>query len=269
MTPLGSQIGQFVELRQAETALERAREQLAHITRVASLGELTASIAHEVNQPLTGIIANGQAAQRWLERQPPELREADECLQRLVRDGKRAGEVIERLRTLVRQGDKTRRAAVDVSQLVRDTLPLVRSEVQQNDVTIRLELAEGLAPAFADHVQLQQVVLNLIMNALESMVAVDDRPRELVLRTAERNAVELTVTVIDNGVGVNPQQAARVFDAFFTTKPHGMGMGLAISRSIVEDHGGRLSLVPTPSAGSVFELALPKAEAPRAEKPTG
>jgi signal transduction histidine kinase len=260
MTTLGSQIGQFVERRQAEGALERARAQLTHVTRVASLGELMASIVHEVNQPLTGIIANGQAAQRWLQRQPPELREADECLQRLVRDGKRAGEVIVRLRTLVRQGEKARRAPVDLSQVVRDTLPLVRSEVQQHGATIRLDLAEGLAPAFADHVQLQQVVLNLIMNALESMAAVRDRPRELLLRTAEHNTEELTITFIDSGVGINPQQATRVFDAFFTTKPHGMGMGLAISRSIVEDHGGRLSLLPTASAGSVFELSLPKAE---------
>jgi C4-dicarboxylate-specific signal transduction histidine kinase len=164
-----------------------------------------------------------------------------------------------RLRRLVRQGEETRKTRLDVSQVVRETLPLVRSEVQQNEVAIVLDLAEGLAPAFADRVQLQQVLLNLIMNALEAMVAVHDRPRELVLRTAAHEHGHLAISVADTGVGVEPSQAARIFEAFFTTKTHGMGMGLAISRSIVEDHGGRLALISRPGAGSAFQFTLPAA----------
>jgi PAS domain S-box-containing protein len=255
-TTLGSQLGQFVERRRAETALQRARDQLAHVTRVASLGELTASIAHEVNQPLTGIIANAQAALRWLQRGEPELAEAIESLQRLLRDGKRAGEVVGRLRTLVRQGEATRKTSLDLNQVIRETLPLVRSEMQQNEVAIELELADALPLAHADRVQVQQVLLNLIMNAVEAMVAVRDRPRRLLLRTAELSKEELSVTVADNGVGVEPQQAARIFDAFYTTKAQGMGMGLAISRSIVEDHGGRLTLVPATSPGTALHFTL-------------
>lgn len=266
MATLGSQIGQFVERRRAETALQRARDQLAHVTRVASLGELTASIAHEVNQPLTGIIANGQAALRWLKHDPPEVPEANECLQRLVRDGKRAGEVVGRLRTLVRQGEEVRKTRLDVGQVVRETLPLVRSDVQQNEVTIVLDLAEALEAAFADRVQIQQVLLNLIMNAVEAMVAVQDRPRQLVLRTAPHERGYVAVTVADSGVGVEPSQAAQIFEPFFTTKTHGMGMGLAISRSIVEDHGGRFSLTARAGGGSVFEFTLPEAPASGGEE---
>ncbi len=260
MGTIGSQIGQFVERRKAEVALLQARDQLAHVTRVASLGELTASIAHEVNQPLTGIIANAHAAQRWLSREPPELAEVSESLQRLARDGKRAGEVVSRLRALVRQGEHTRKERVDVNQVIRETLPLVRREVQENEVAVRLELQEELPAALADRVQLQQVVLNLIMNALEAMSRLGDGPRELRIGSACHALQGVRVSVSDTGPGVAVAHQARVFDAFFTTKPQGMGMGLAISRSIVEDHLGRLTLESAAGRGSVFQFTLPRAD---------
>jgi PAS domain S-box-containing protein len=261
MATMASQIGQFVERRKAEAALQQAREQLAHVTRVASLGELTASIAHEVNQPLTGIIANAHAALRWLAREPADVPEAVESLQRLARDGKRAGEVVGRLREMVRRGEDTRRARVDVNQVVRETLPLIKREVQEHEVTVRLELDDDLPHALADRVQVQQVVLNLLMNALEAMSRLSAGPRELSIRSAGVEPDSVLVAVADTGLGVEAAHAGRVFDAFFTTKPQGMGMGLAISRSIVEAHHGRLTLeMPgAPSRGSVFQFTLPRA----------
>ena len=257
MATLGSQIGQFVERKRAETALHDARAELAHVTRVASLGELTASIAHEVNQPLTGIIANAHAALRWLGREPPELREAVEAIQRLARDGKRAGEVVARLRTLVRKGEETRKVSLDINQVVKESLPLIRSDIQHNQVATRLDLEPDLPPVFADRVQLQQVILNLIMNAVEAMSPVLDRPRELVIRTTERAPNAVAVSIRDTGIGLAPDSLDRIFDAFYTTKPHGMGMGLAISRSIVEDHRGRLGASSAEGAGSTFQFTLP------------
>lgn len=261
MATLGSQLGQFVERRRAEAALGHAREQLARVTRVASLGELTASIAHEVNQPLTGIVANAHAALRWLGREPPDVTEAVDALSRLARDGKRAGEVVTRLRTLVRQGEATRKLNIDVNQIVRDTLPLIRSELQQNDVQITLRLDDTLSPVFADRVQIQQVVINLLMNAVEAMSSVRDAPRELRIHSTSDGRGYVQVTITDSGVGVPAADEAQIFNAFFTTKPRGMGMGLAISRSIVEEHGGRLTLVPAEAHGSSFRFTLPRSPA--------
>jgi PAS domain S-box-containing protein len=258
MATLGSQLGQFVERRRAESALQHARDQLARVTRVASLGELTASIAHEVNQPLTGIVANAHAALRWLAREPPDLCEATEALQRLARDGKRAGEVVTRLRTLLRQGEATRKLAVDVNQIVRETLPLIRSELQQHDVRTSLALEESLPHVFADRVQIQQVVINLLLNAVEAMSALGTAPRELSVTSADDRTGSIQITVTDSGVGVRPEDREEIFSAFFTTKPRGMGMGLAISRSIVEDHGGRLTLLESKTRGSSFRFSLPR-----------
>ena len=245
------------EMKSAELALQRAREQLAHVTRVASLGEMTASIAHEVNQPLTGIIANAHAALRWLAHAPPQLQEATEAIQRLARDGKRAGEVVGRLRSLIRQGEHTRKSSTDVNQVVRETLPLVRSEVQQNEVAIELSLDPELPAVFADRVQLQQVLLNLILNALEAMTGDGGRPRRLCITSGTRGVDTVQLAVTDTGVGVPAERQASIFEAFFTTKEQGMGMGLAISRSIVEDHGGRFYVSSTPGMGSTFEFSLP------------
>jgi PAS domain S-box-containing protein len=259
MATLGSQIGQFVERKQAETALQNARDQLAHVTRVASLGEMTASIAHEVNQPLTGIIANAHAALRWLSREPPALQEALDSIQRLARDGRRAGDVITRLKTLIRQGDTRTKTQMDVNLVVRETLPLVRSEIQQNRVELELELGTDLPPVIGDRVQLQQVLLNLISNALEAMSSVEQRPCRLTIRSSDPGGDTVLVSVCDTGVGLHPEGMSKIFDAFFTTKPQGMGMGLAISRSIVEDHGGRLSATSRPGEGSTFQFTLQKA----------
>lgn len=259
MATLGSQIGQFVERKQAETALQHARDQLAHVTRVASLGEMTASIAHEVNQPLTGIIANAHAALRWLSRDPPALQEALDAIQRLARDGRRAGDVITRLKTLIRRGDTRTKGPTDVNLVVRETLPLVRSEIQQNRVAIELELAAELPQVIGDRVQLQQVLLNLISNALEAMSDVEERPCRLTIRSSDPGGGMVELSVGDSGIGLHPEGMSRIFDAFFTTKPQGMGMGLAISRSIVEDHGGRLSVTSRPGEGSTFQFTLRKA----------
>jgi C4-dicarboxylate-specific signal transduction histidine kinase len=232
------------------------------VTRVASLGELTASIAHEVNQPLTGIIANANAALRWLARQPPEVGEATDAIQRLARDGKRAGEVVGRLSSLIRQGERTRKSSLDLNQVVRETLPLVRSEVQQNEVSMTVELSPQAPHVLADRVQIQQVLLNLIINALEAMSVVNGRPRELRIASRTRGA-DAVIAIEDTGVGMRPEQQGLIFDAFFTTKEQGMGMGLAISRSIVEDHGGHLSVTSVPGSGSTFEFNLPAAKLER------
>ena len=162
-----------------------------------------------------------------------------------------------RLSSLIRQGERTRKSSLDLNQIVRETLPLVRSEVQQNEVSMTVELAAKVPPVLADRVQIQQVLLNLIINALEAMSAVTDRPRELRIASGVRGAEAVVISIEDSGIGVRPEQQGLIFDAFFTTKEQGMGMGLAISRSIVEDHGGRLSVASVAGAGSTFEVSLP------------
>jgi signal transduction histidine kinase len=258
MATLASQIGQFVERKEAETALRDARDQLAHVTRIASLGEMTASIAHEVNQPLTGIIANAHAALQWLSREPPELQEATDCIQRLVRDGRRAGNVVAGLRNLIRRGDKTCKVSVDLNQLVRETIPLVRGEIQRIEATLELDLCPELAPVLGDRVQVQQLLLNLIVNAVESMSTPRAKPARLTIRSWDEGDL-VGVSVHDTGIGLRTEDIGRIFDAFFTTKPQGLGMGLAISRSIVEDHGGRLSASSRLGDGSIFQFTLRKA----------
>ncbi|HYO93206.1 MAG TPA: ATP-binding protein [Polyangiaceae bacterium] len=245
------------EREQTEVALSQARSQLAHLTRVATLGEMAASIAHEVNQPLTGVVANADAALRWLERAPPELGEAMEAIRRLVRDGKRAGEVVARLRGLVRKGEAPYKSALDANQVMRDTLSLLMSELKNQSVTVDLRLAPDLPNVHADRVQLQQVLLNLIVNALEALASQDHGPRQLILESCDHDAEFIALRVVDTGPGLPSENLTKIFDPFFTTKPRGLGMGLAISRSIVQDHGGQLSVEVGPS-GTRFELSLRK-----------
>jgi C4-dicarboxylate-specific signal transduction histidine kinase len=243
----------------AEEQRERLRQleaDLAHINRVSMMGELSASIAHEVNQPLTGIVSNGSACLRFLAGDAPNLEEVREAVRDIVRDGKRAGEVIARIRAL------TRRAAppsekLDLNEMIRDVLAIVGDEARRHSVVVVTKFADNLSPVLGDRVQLQQVLLNLIMNAMEAMSSVTDRARQLVIATANMEPALVQVTVEDSGTGLDPSGISKVFEPFYTTKSGGMGMGLSISRSIVENHGGRLWAAAHEGPGTSFHFTLP------------
>ncbi len=246
----------LTEYMLASEALERAQAELAHVTRVTTLGELAASISHEINQPLAAIVADANASLNWLAAGRPDLEIVREALVAIVKDGHRAGEVIQRIRQLVTKTDP-QRARVDVNDAVRDVLPLVRGVARSHDVSFRLELAAALAPVLGDRVQLQQVLINLVMNGMEAMTSVEDRPRELVIRSLAHEGDQVLVAVQDAGVGIDPNSVNLLFSAFFTTKPGGMGMGLSISRSIIDGHGGRLWVTPNATHGATFHFTLP------------
>jgi PAS domain S-box-containing protein len=241
--------------KQAEVELHEAQTNLAHVARVTALGEMAASIAHEVNQPLAAVVTNAAACLRWLDREPANLKEARGTLQSIINDGNRAGEVIQRVRALVNK--TTDRKALHINEVVNEVLSLVQHDLLSHRVALRLELAPALPPVLADRIQLQQVILNLVVNGIEAMQPITDRPRELVIRTRQDEARQVLVTVSDCGVGVAPENADRLFDAFFTTKSSGMGMGLSICRSIVDAHGGRLSASGNVGPGATFEFTLP------------
>jgi PAS domain S-box-containing protein len=241
----------------ASEALTQAQAELAHVTRVTTLGELTASIAHEINQPLAAIVADANASLNWLATAPPNLDMVREALTAVVSDGHRAGNVIQRIRQLVTKSDP-QRARVDVNDVIRDMLPLVRSEVRDHGVSLRLDLGPAIPPVVGDRIQLQQVLINLVMNGIEAMATVADRPRELVIRSRPHDNDQVLVAVQDAGVGIDPDSVSQLFTAFFTTKEGGMGMGLSISRSIIEAHGGRLWATPNPTRGATFQFALPR-----------
>jgi two-component system sensor kinase FixL len=220
------------------------------------MGELTASLAHELNQPLTAILSNAQAAQRILASDPTDLPEIREILRDIVEDDKRAGEVIHRLRGFLKKSS-VELAALDIGELVGQVARLVTSDAIIRNVAIRLDLAPGLPPVCGDRVQLQQVILNLLMNGLDAMREPGERERTLVLRTFRGGPDSVVVAVEDSGVGIDEADLDHVFHAFYTTKSDGLGMGLAISRSIVEAHGGRLSVRNNPRGGATFSFALP------------
>ena len=243
----------------AVIALQRARAELAHVTRMTTLGELTASIAHEVNQPLTGVVSNADACLRWLAAQPPNLEEARLAVERVADDGMRASEVIRRVRALARRAP-LQKSWLDINEPITDVAALMRHELQQNRVAMDLHLASDLPSVFGDRVQLQQVMLNLIMNAVEAMSGADAATRELSIRSEKDGVEGVVVTVRDSGSGLNPKTLDRLFDAFYTTKQEGMGMGLAISRTIVEAHGGRLWATPNVPQGAIFQFRLPGRE---------
>jgi PAS domain S-box-containing protein len=244
----------------AEEQRERLRQleaDLAHINRVSMLGELTASIAHEVNQPLSGVVSNGSACLRWLAGDVPNVEEAREAARRIVRDGKRAGDVIARIRALTKRA-ATPREKLDLNETILDVLALVGDEAKRKGVTIRTQFVDDLSPVSGDRVQLQQVLLNLTMNAIEAMSSVDERARELLIITRNIAADQVEVTVKDSGPGIDPNTLDRIFDPFYTTKPGGMGMGLSISRSILQAHGGRLWVAAKDGPGTIFHFTLPK-----------
>jgi PAS domain S-box-containing protein len=243
------------ELRQREISLREAQTELAHVSRVTTMGELAASIAHEVNQPLAGIVTNANASLRWLAGELPRLDEACGAIRRIIRDGNRAGEVISRLRTLLKKAHPAK-DRLDINEAIEEIVILAQSEVHRNDVTLRMELAADLPAVLGDRVQLQQVVMNLILNGIEAMSTVQDRERILVIRTQSGEKDQIRVTVRDSGIGLDPLNAERIFDAFHSTKPGGLGMGLSISRSIVENHGGRLWAMSNDGPGSTFQFTL-------------
>lgn len=243
---------------QAEEALGKTRSELAHVTRVTTLGALTASIAHEVSQPLAGIVTNASTGLRMLTADPPNIEGAIETVRRTVRDGNRASAVITRLRALF--GNKSSvREPVDLNDAAREVVALSWNELQSGGVLPRLELAADLPPVEADRVQLQQVILNLILNASDAMRNVADRSRQLVVLTETDGADRVRLSVRDTGVGIDPSDADRMFDAFYTTKSGGMGMGLSVSRSIIESHRGRLSVKGNDGPGATFSFSIPRA----------
>ena len=223
------------------------------------MGEMTASIAHEINQPLSGIVSNGSACLRWLAGDSPNLEEARESARRIVRDGKRAGQVIARVRALARRAD-TPTGKLDINQTIGEILALVGDEVKGKGVIVRTQFADDLAPVLGDRVQLQQVVLNLIMNGIEAMSSVEGRPRELVITTRNVEDGQVRVAIQDSGTGLEPQNLEKIFDAFYTTKPAGLGLGLSVSRSIVQKHGGRLWATANDGPGTTFQFTVPKSD---------
>jgi len=245
------------ERRLAEAALGKARADLAHVARVSSLGALTASIAHEVNQPLSGIITNAGTCLRMLAADPPNVDGARETARRMIRDGHRATEVITRLRALFSRRKATVEA-VDLNEATREVIALSLSELQRNRVVLRSELADDLPTLMGDRVQIQQVILNLLLNASDAMSGVTDRPRELVIRTEPDERDGVCLSIQDAGVGLEPREMDRLFEPFYTTKSGGMGIGLSVSRSIIESHNGRLWAAPNAGPGATFAFSIPR-----------
>jgi len=247
------------ERKRSEEALHQAREELARVTRVTTLGELAASIAHEVNQPLAAIVADANACLHWLEADPPPFDSIREALADVVNDGNRAGEVIARIRALVSRSSVAH-GPCDLGGVVRDVLLLVGPELGRHETVLHTFLATGLPPIMGDRVQLQQVLLNLLLNAAEAVRDVPPERRRVVVRSTLEQREDgpwAVVAVEDAGVGFREEQAARLFEAFYTTKPDGLGMGLSISRSIIDGHRGRLWATANPGHGATFQFALP------------
>ena len=242
--------------KHAQEALQRAQAELAHVTRMITLGELTASIAHEVNQPLAAIVTNGEAALRWLGFKPPQLEEARGAAERIITDSHRASEVIKRLRHLAKKTD-TQMEPLDINGVISDVVALVQREVVSHRVRLRLDLGNTLSTVTGDRVQLQQVLINLMMNGIEAMSQVSERSRELLIRSLPREPNYIVVAVRNSGMGINSEQMDRMFHAFVTTKPDGMGMGLSICRSIIQAHGGELWAVANDDAGATFQFTVP------------
>ena len=246
-------IASLAEQKRAEEALRVARADLARANRVTTLGELAASIAHEVNQPLGAVVNNASACLRWLAAQ--NMEEARQSATLVIADGHRAAEILRRIRNLVKKAP-TQKDWIDINDTIRDVIALVRSEAQGNRVLLQTQLADDLPLILGDRIELQQVILNLMMNAIEAMNGGGEGPRELWV-SSKAESPEVLIAVRDSGPGLDPQSGSRLFDAFYTTKPHGLGMGLAISRSIVESHGGRLWATDHAPHGAVFQFTLP------------
>jgi C4-dicarboxylate-specific signal transduction histidine kinase len=245
---------EHIERDQAQEALHQAQADLAHVSRVTTMGELTASLAHEVNQPITAAVTNAKTCARWLAGDAPNIEEAREAAMRSAKDGTRAADIITRIRLLFQKGTPVREP-VDINEVIREIVILLRGEATRYSVSVRTELDTVMPTLLADRVQLQQVFMNLVLNGIEAMKDVDDQ-RELFIKSQLTEDEQLMLSISDTGGGL-PPQADRIFDAFFTTKLHGTGMGLSISRSIVESHGGRLWADGNSRRGATFHIALP------------
>lgn len=245
-----------LKIRDAEAAKQEARSQLAHIGRLNTLGELAASIAHEINQPLAAIASNADAGTLWLAQEPANLEEAGKALERIARDAVRAGNVIEGIRRLARK-EPMQWALFDINESALEIISVAQSAMQRNRISLRTDLTPGLPPLFGDRVQIQQVILNLVVNAIEALSAVEGGQRSLLVSTAADAAVRIRLAVRDTGKGMDPAELSHVFDPFRGSKPEGMGFGLTISRSIIEAHGGRLWAAPAPPRGAIFAFSLP------------
>ena len=250
-------------LRDSEREARQRRDELTHMSRVAMLGELSASTAHELNQPLTAILSNAQAALRFLDRDPADLREVREIIEDIVADDRRAADVIQRLRVLFRRGE-VRHESLDLNQLTHDALRLAHGDLVTRDVHVAVDLTPDAPTVTGDRVQLQQVLLNLILNASDAVAANAHGERDVVVRTRPINGTGVRVSVHDHGHGIASDQLERVFEPFVTTKPHGIGLGLSISRGIVTAHGGRLWAEPGDRRGTTFTVELPRDRARRA-----
>jgi C4-dicarboxylate-specific signal transduction histidine kinase len=248
--------GEITERQRAEEALQKAQAELAHVGRVMTLGELTASISHEVNQPIAAVVTNGQVCLRLLALETPRPNYVRTTLERIVRDANRASDVIQRIRALAKRTEP-QIVSLDINDVIREAIMLVQREVLSHGASLRTELASTLPPVLGDRVQLQQVLINLLINGVESMASIRDRPRDIVIRSQQEEAGEVHVAVLDSGIGIDSETAERVFSAFFTTKPSGMGMGLSISRSIIRAHGGKLWVSPNVDHGAAFQFTVP------------
>ena len=264
-------VSDITERKLGEEALQKAQAELAHVNRVTTLGELTASIAHEINQPLTAIVSNASAGLRWLSADLPNIEEAREAIRRIVRDGNRAGDVISRMRALFKKAPVTKEH-FDINEAIEEVVALTHAEAQRNRVLVRTGLDGDVPSILGDRVQLQQVVLNLLINAMEAMSGMEEDRRELLVSTKRvadtktpvnanvslgSQSSHVSVAVRDSGPGLLSTSLAQLFTAFYTTKPHGLGMGLAVSRSIIEAHGGRLEAFPNDDRGATFQFTLP------------
>jgi len=247
---------------------DQERQAIAHVNRITTMGQLTASIAHEVNQPLAGAVSSAHAALHWLEAQPPNLEETRQSLAAIVTDGNRAAEIIQRIRNLVKRAP-SRNDQLDINELILEVIALARSEVQRSGVSLQTRLAPDLPLVEGDRVQLQQVMLNLILNAVEALSGASEGSRDLLISSEDGGADGVRVAVQDSGPGLIPESVHRLFEAFYTTKPTGMGMGLVICRSIIEAHGGRLWATANEPRGAVFQFSLPPERDETAPKRAG
>ena len=238
--------------------MQESRAALTRVARIATMGELTASIAHEINQPLAAVVTNASASLHWLAIQPPDLAEARQAMARAMQEANRASSVVGRIRTLLKKASPEMQP-LDANELILEVMALTHNQLLTSGVAVHTELASDIPAVFGDRVQLQQVMLNLIMNAIDAMTATSGRPRILLIKSA-RATEGVLIQVEDSGQGIDPEQLSRIFDSFYTTKPQGIGIGLSISRSIIEAHDGRLWASPGSARGAVFQFILPSAD---------
>ena len=253
-------IAEIAQRKRSEEALQAAQAQMARMARVTTMGELTSSIAHEINQPLAAVVTNGDASLRWLGNDPPNLAKTRESITGMIKEANRASEVIKRIRALAKK-TPPQKANLEVNEVIDEAIGLVGGQLARQGVVLRKELVPNLPPVIGDRVQVQQVILNLIANGIEAMEGVTGRPRELSIGAKSTDDGRVLISVSDCGTGIEPESADHLFEAFFTTKQEGMGLGLSISRTIVEGHQGRLWATPNTQGGATFQFTLPVASA--------